>query len=162
MDLLSINYQFWSILAVFLCTFFIAPPSTKKKCITNKLRSVRTHWYHFHACVKNFFFFLQNGGSQSVIPLLEQVRSNNDAAVQCNFIFNTFFLFIDVFCLHWIVLLSFNWFHLILQDFAIFSMWLQTDGQMNQWTDRPTDGWTNGWSNGCTMFLLYTNAKGAS
>ena len=70
MDLLSINYQFWSILAVFLCTFFIAPPNTKKKCITNKLRSVRTHWYHFHACVKNFFFFIQNGGFQSVIPLL--------------------------------------------------------------------------------------------
>ena len=78
------------------------------------------------------------------------------------FYFQNFFLFIDVFCLHWIVLLSCNWFHLILQDFAIFSMWLQTDGQMDQWTDRPTDGWTNGWSNGCTMFLLYRNAIDAS
>ena len=81
-----------------------------------------------------------------------------------NAIFFSIFFFhvIDVFCLHWIVLLTCNWSHLSLQDFAIFTMWLQTDRQMDQWTDRPMDGWTNGWSNGCTMFLLYTNAIGAS
>ena len=57
MKLLSIKYHFWSILAVFLWTFFIGPPNTKKKCITDMLRFVRIHWYHFHWRIKNFFFF---------------------------------------------------------------------------------------------------------
>ena len=29
-----------------------------------------------------------------------------------------------------------------------------TDGQLDQWTDRPTDGWTNRW----LMFFSYTDA----
>ena len=57
MKLLSIKYHFWSILAVFLWTFFIGPPNTKKKCITDMLRFVRIHWYHFHWRIKIFFFF---------------------------------------------------------------------------------------------------------
>ena len=70
MKLLSIKYYFWSILAVFLWTFFIGPPNTKKKCITDMLRSVRVHWYHFHWGIKNFFSFPQNRGFRSFVPLI--------------------------------------------------------------------------------------------
>ena len=70
MKLLSIKYHFWSILAVFSWTFFIGPPNTKKKCITDMLRSVRVHWYHFHWGIKNFFSFPQNRGFRSFVPLI--------------------------------------------------------------------------------------------
>ena len=49
-----------------------------------------------------------------------------------------------------------------------------TDGQMDQWMDRPTDGWTNrwldqqmdgpidGWTNGWIMLISHTDATDAS
>ena len=75
MKLLSIKYHFWSILAVFSWTFFIGPPNTKKKCITDMLRSVRVHWYHFHWGIKNFFSFPQNRGFRSFVPLIVFISS---------------------------------------------------------------------------------------
>ena len=45
-------------------------------------------------------------------------------------------------------------------DFANFVAWLHTppNGRMDQWTDRPTDGWTNG----RTMFISRTVVIDAS
>ena len=59
--------------------------------------------------------------------------------------FQLIFLFIFVFIL-WMLLAPLNYaidFQLIQPDvaidFAIFTIWLETDGQMNQWMDRPID-----------------------
>ena len=67
MKLLSIKYHFWSILPVFSWTFFIGPPNTKKKCITDMLRFVQIYWYHFHWRIKIFFFLR----FQSNVPLID-------------------------------------------------------------------------------------------
>ena len=72
----------------------------------------------------------------------KQVRTNNDAAFLCNFLFNIFFNFIDnLFPLNCTIdfkLIS----HDFAIDFAMFTIWLQMYGR--------TDGQTHGQNNGQT------------
>ena len=68
----------------------------------------------------------------------KQVRTNNNAAFQCNFLFNILFilrmlsvsigLFLQLISLEFVI------------GSVIFTMWLQTYG----WTDGQTDGQKNG------------------
>ena len=61
----------------------------------------------------------------------EQVRSNNDAAFLCNFLFNIFFHFMDD-LFPWNRTIDFKLTLLDFAiDFAIFTMWLKIYG----WTD---------------------------
>ena len=78
--------------------------------------------------------------------LPEQVCTNNDAAFQCNFLFNIFLILWVIFDFQ---LISIDF----AIDFAIFTMWLQmygwidgqTDGQNTEQTDRIMGGQTNEW-----------------
>ena len=75
----------------------------------------------------------------------ELVRTNNDAAFQCNFLFNIFFVlwmlsvFIELF--HWLSN-DFSWFCNIF--FYLYN--LVTDVCMDGWTDRWIEKWTD-WQN---------------
>ena len=73
----------------------------------------------------------------------EQVRTNNDAAFQCNFLFNMFYYFIDD-LFPWNCAIDFK---LILLDFAIdfaiCTMQLQTYGWTDGWTDGQYDRQTD-------------------
>ena len=74
----------------------------------------------------------------------KQVRTNNDAAFQCNFIFNIF-LFYGCYGFFLILLLTFKWFHLILQQIFQFlqfdyrHMYRWMGRQINRTMDRQTE-----------------------
>ena len=101
---------------------------------------VSFHVFTTYCMVLSWIFLTMTVNSQRE----KQVRTNNDAAFQCNFLFN--------------ILLIFGWylfplicaieFQLILLDFAIdpavFTMWLQTYG----WMDGQTEGQNNGQTDG--------------
>ena len=72
--------------------------------------------------------FMVSSWLLSSLPM-KQVCTNNNAAFQCNFLFNIFFFIL------WMFSVSIELFHQIAidftgfaVDFAIFTMWLQTYG----------------------------------
>ena len=98
------------------------------------IRTVSISTYAYVYTYARPILFLQNF-AHPVIP--EQVHTNNNAAFQCYFLFNIFFIF-------WIICTVD--FKLILLDFAIdfarITMWSQMygwmDRQMDRMMDRPT------------------------
>ena len=83
----------------------------------------------------------------------KQVRANNDAAFQCKFLFNIFFILwmLSVFIeLYYLIPIDFTWFCYRFRNFynMVTDMWM--DKQMDNIMDRQTDWWAdrsiNGWT----------------